>query len=148
MKIERLYSRAPPFRRLISTEESLGDEEIQRSSPTVDQPPTQPPTQQTVKALMSALAITYPTVAKGKENPYTKPEIGMYYSCNEPEHKSIECPKRRQVNMTDYKDEDEVQIETEPEDKLYRRRWRSQVVLVVSLYVYRRREETDSIEVL
>ena len=28
----------------------------------------------------------------------------------------IDCPKRRQVNMLDYEEEDEVQIETEPED--------------------------------
>ena len=57
-----------------------------------------------------------PAVAKGKENPYTKPGISKCYKCGEPEHKSNEYPKRRQVNMADYEEEDEVQIEIEPED--------------------------------
>ena len=52
----------------------------------------------------------------GKENPYAKPEIGKCYRCGEPGHKSNEYLQRRPVNMTDYEDEDEVLIETEPED--------------------------------
>ena len=33
-----------------------------------------------------------------------------------PKHKSNKCPRRRQVNMADYEDEDEVKIKTEPEN--------------------------------
>ena len=40
----------------------------------------------------------------------------MFYRCGEPGHKSNEYPKRRQVNMTDYKEEDNVLIEIESED--------------------------------
>ena len=40
MKIERLYIRASPFRRLMSIEELLGGKEIQPSFMIVDQPPT------------------------------------------------------------------------------------------------------------
>ena len=63
---------------------------------------------------MSVPATTNAAPTKGKENPYTKPEIGKCYRCGEAEHKSNECPKRREINMTDY--EDEVQIKTKPED--------------------------------
>jgi len=38
------------------------------------------------------------------------------YRCGEFEHKSNEFPKIRQVNTADYKDKDEVQMETELED--------------------------------
>ena len=38
MKIERLHSRAPPFRNPMLLQESLGGEEIQSSSTLVDQP--------------------------------------------------------------------------------------------------------------
>jgi len=49
---------------------------------------------------------------KGKEKAYAKPWVGKYYRCDEPGHRSNECPKRRSVNMADYEGEDEVQIET------------------------------------
>jgi len=50
---------------------------------------------------------------KGKENTYAKPRVGKCYRCGEPGHMSIECPKRRPVDMADYEDEDEVLIKTE-----------------------------------
>jgi len=53
---------------------------------------------------------------KDKEKAYAKPWVGKYYRCGKPRHRSNECPKRRSVNMAGYKDEDEVQIETELED--------------------------------
>ena len=74
----------------------------------------QSPAQQTVKAHVSAPA-TITAATRSKENPYTKPGIDKCYRCGEPEHKSNECPKRRQVNMADY-DEDKVKIETEPKE--------------------------------
>jgi len=111
MKNERLHSRVPPFKRPMLLEKSLGGDGIQPNSMTVDQPPTQ----QAVKAPMST-PTTNSVVAKGKKNPYTKPEIDKCYRCDEHGHKSNEGPKRRPVNMVDYEDEDEMQIETEPED--------------------------------
>ena len=96
MKIDRLHSRAPPFRRPMLLEEPLWGEGIQPSSMTVDQPPTQ----QTVKAPMST-PTTNPAVAKGKENSYTKPGISKCYTCDDLGHNSNECPKRKQVNMAD-----------------------------------------------
>ena len=38
------------------------------------------------------------------------------YRYGEPGHRSNECLNRKQVNMTDYEREDEMEIETEPED--------------------------------
>ena len=84
-------------------EEPLSVEGIQLSSTSVDQPPTQ----QTVKSPVLAPAITTTAAAKSKENSYTKPEIGKCYRRGEPEHTSNGCPKRKQVNVADYRDEDE-----------------------------------------
>jgi len=39
------------------------------------------------------------------------PRINKCYRCNELGHKSNEYPKRRQVNMEDYGEEDDVLIE-------------------------------------
>jgi len=55
-------------------------------------------------------------VAKGKENPYVKPGIGKCYRCGESGHKSNECPKRKQVNMADYEEEEEGELEIDPDD--------------------------------
>ena len=71
------------------------------SSKVIDAPPTNPVT------------ASAPTT-KGKENLYAKPGVGKCYRCSEPG--SNECPKRRPISMTDYENEDEVLIETEPED--------------------------------
>ena len=59
---------------------------------------------------------TNPAIAKGKENPYIKPGIGKCYRCSQLVHKSDKCTNRRQVNMADYEEEDDVQIETKSED--------------------------------
>ena len=75
------------------------------------QPIVQPP----AKASTSTPTTT-PAIRKSKDNPYTKPEVGKCYRCGEQEHKSNQCPKRRQVNMTDYEEGDDVLVKTEPED--------------------------------
>jgi len=58
-------------------------------------------------------------------NPYDRKEqrqsshqawVGKCYKCSEPKHKSNECSKRRQVNMKDYEERDDMLIETELED--------------------------------
>ena len=74
------------------------------------QPIVQPP----AKASTST-PTTNPVIAKSKGNSYTKPGSSKCYGCGEPGHRSNECPKRRPVNVADY-EEDDVLIETEPED--------------------------------
>jgi len=59
---------------------------------------------------------TTTSTTKGKENPYTKIGVGKCYRCGEPEHKSKECPRRRQVNMADYEDEEKIETEAEDSD--------------------------------
>ena len=58
---------------------------------------------------------TTPTT-NGNRNSYVKSGVGKCYMRGGPEHKSNECPRRRQINMADYEDEDKVKIETEYED--------------------------------
>ena len=69
----------------------------------------QPLVQLTTKASTSISTIT-PAIAKRKDNSYFKLRIGKCYRCDEPRHKSNECPKRKQVNMVDYEEEDDVLI--------------------------------------
>jgi len=60
--------------------------------------------------------MTTTLTTKGKENPYSKLGVSKCYRCGEPGHKSHECPRRRQVDIANYEDEDEVKIESESED--------------------------------
>lgn len=44
---------------------------------------------------------------QNKPNPYARPFLGRCLRCNQPGHKSNECPQRRQVNLVaDGGDED------------------------------------------
>ena len=56
------------------------------------------------------------STAKSKKNLYAKPDVGKCYRCGEPEHRSNECSKKKQVNIAAYEGEDKVEIETELED--------------------------------
>jgi len=49
-------------------------------------------------------------VAKSKNDPYSKLGIDKCYRCGELGHKFNECPKRRQVNMANYEEKDDVLI--------------------------------------
>ena len=118
MKIERLQSKVVYFKN--TTERTSSNTIIQQGSTSDERPLARKATED---PLANQATTTAPN-AKGKENPYTKPEVGKYYRCGEPGHKSNECPKRRQVNMADYEREDEVEIRTEPEDSLQRKIWR------------------------
>jgi len=111
MKIERLRSKAPPSRRPLSIEKPIGDNGIPPNSTMACQPMVQP----TAKASTSTPATTL-AFTKSKDNTYTKPKVSKYYRCGEPKHRSIECPKKRPINMVDYEEKDDVLIETEPED--------------------------------
>ena len=82
---------------------------VQPSFTTVDRPPAR----QSTNALASAPAATTATTAKSKEKPYVKPGVGKCYKCGEPEHRSNECPKRKQVNMADYENNEEEGFEIE-----------------------------------
>jgi len=89
LKIERLQSRAPPFRRPVPIEESASGTRVQLSSTTVDRPPAR----QSTNAPVSAPATTIAAAAKSKENSYAKAETGKYYRSEELGHKSNECLK-------------------------------------------------------
>jgi len=95
---------------IVNQEPAEGDESSV-SSTMADQPLVQLTTKASI-----LIPATTPAVAKSKDNPYSKPGIGKWYRCGESGHKSNECPKRRQVNMADYEEEDDVLIETELED--------------------------------
>ena len=60
-----------------------------------------------VNAYVSAQATTTTVASKSKENSYTKPGIDKCYKCGKPGHRFNECPKRKQVNVSEYGDEDE-----------------------------------------
>ena len=103
MKIERLQSKAPPFRRPTPIEESASDVRVQSSPAMVDRPPVHQSTNTSASTPLTTIIVA----AKNKENPYAKPVIGKCYKCGVPEHRSNECFKRKQVNIADYRDEGE-----------------------------------------
>jgi len=124
IKIERLQNRALPIKSV--GEKTSSSTRTQQSSTSDNRPPAHKATDApTTKSVM-----TTPTT-KGKENPYAKPVVSKCYLCGEPEHKSNECPKRRQVNMADYEDENEVKIEIEPEDSDFAEEHRESAACVV-----------------
>ena len=108
LKIERPQSRDTPFRQSTHFEEPLTGADSQLS---VDQPITYRPIDPPAAALETAAA-----PAKNKKNPYAKPGVGKCYRYGEPGHKSNKCPKRRQVNMSDYKEDEEEEFEIEEPD--------------------------------
>jgi len=66
---------------------------------------------QSTNAPASTPATTTTAAAtKRKENPYAKSEVGKYYRCGELRHKTNKCPKRKQVNMTDYEDKEDKEF--------------------------------------
>ena len=59
-----------------------------------------------------APSTTIITVIKSKGNSYSKSGIDKCYRCGETGHRSNECPKMKQANIADYRDEGEgVMIE-------------------------------------
>jgi len=125
MKVKRLQSRAIPFKS--TAERTSGGIKAPSSSTSSEQPPASKMTD--APPANSATSAT--PIAKGKENPYTKPVVGKYYRYGEPGQRSNECPKRRQVNKTDYEGEDEVEIVTEPEDSNFAEEYRESDTSVV-----------------
>ena len=87
LKIERLQSRTP-----------------------LSKPPT-PIEETTTEAPTAAPVTTWASVAKGKENLYAKPDVGKCYRCGEPGYKSNKDSKRKQLNMADYEEEEEKELE-------------------------------------
>ena len=102
LKVERLQSRASPFRQSTPIEESASDVGVQLSFTTVDCQPARHST----NAPAPASAKTITAAAKSKENPYAKPRVGKCYTCREPGHIFNECFKKKQVNMANYEDEE------------------------------------------
>jgi len=113
MRIERLQSRASPFKSV--AEKTSDNTRTQQSFTLSDRLLAQKSTSAPTTSLMTSTTHT----KKGKENSYVKLGVGKCYRFGEPGHKPNECPRRRQVNMVDYEDEDEVKIETEPEDSVF-----------------------------
>ena len=110
MRIERLQSRALPFKG--AAEKTSGSKKIQQGFTSSERPLAR----KAIDAPPANPAMTAAPTTKSKENPYAKLGVGKCYRCDEPGHKSNKCPKMRPVNIADYEDEDEVQIETEPKD--------------------------------
>ena len=109
LKIERLQSRAPSFRRPMLIEESANGTGVQPSSAMVDRQPTH----QLNNAPALAPATTTIAAAKSKKNPYAKFGVGKRYSCGKLGHEFNECPKSKQVNIADYEDDEEEGFEIE-----------------------------------
>jgi len=110
MKIKMMQSRVLTFKG--APERISGNTRAQQDSSSSKRPPTHKAIDTPPANPVTAAAPT----TKGKDNSYAKPGVGKCYRCGEYGHMSIECPKRRPINMTDYKDEDEVLIKTEPKD--------------------------------
>lgn len=54
----------------------------------------------------------------GTNNPYARPTIGKCFKCGEPGHRSNECRARKSVNLVDYDDEHEEEVEYNNDDDL------------------------------
>ena len=106
LKVERLQNRALLFRRPTPIKESTSGIRVQSGSTMIDWP-----AHQSTNAPASAPTTSTPTTAKNKENIYIKPKVGKCYRCGEFEHRSNECPKKRQPNLTDYEDDGEEEVE-------------------------------------
>ena len=110
MKIERLQSRALPFK---GAAERISDNtKAQQGSTSCERPPAR----KTIDAPPANPVTTIAPTTEGKENPYAKPVINKCYRCGEPGYRSNEFPKGKPVIIADYEDEDEVSNETELED--------------------------------
>jgi len=109
LKIERLHNRAPLFRCPTPIEESTSGAGVQLASTTVDH--------QSTNVLTSEPTTSTATTAKSKENPYIKPRVGKCYRCGKPGHKSNECRKRKHVNLADYKNDGEEEVEIQDLDE-------------------------------
>jgi len=108
IKIERLQNRTLPLKS--AAERASSSTRTQPSSTLGEWPQACEATD----TFAANLATSAPPTTKGKENPYVKSGVGKRYRWGEPRHKSNECSKRHQVNIADYEEEDEVEIETEP----------------------------------
>ncbi|XP_040994264.1 uncharacterized protein LOC121240799 [Juglans microcarpa x Juglans regia] len=100
MKIESQLSR-PPTRAPNLTPSTKGAE-----PPTQSNPPHFPSSsrdQRTQNNYQVPKANTIPTGTRGgtSQNPYNKPIAGKCFRCNQPGHRSNECPARKSVNLVD-----------------------------------------------
>jgi len=113
LKVESLQSKAPPFRRSTPFEKCTSGAGVQPSSITVSRSPAR----QSTNTPTSALATITTANVKSKENLFAKSGVGKFYTCGRPGHKSNEYPKRNQVNLVDYEDDWEEEIEIESLDE-------------------------------
>jgi len=113
LKVERLHNRAPFFKRPTPIEDSTCGTRVQLGSTTVDRSPAH----QSTNVLASAPTMSTAATAKNKENSYIKSGVGKCYRCGEHGHRFNECPKRRQINLADYEDEGEEEVEIEDLDE-------------------------------
>jgi len=105
MKVVRLQNKALPFKN--TSKRTSGGTQTQWGSISNERTPAH----KAIDVLPANPATTAVHATKCKNNSYAKPGVGKCYWCGEPGHRSNKCPKRRPVNMADYEDEDEDEVQ-------------------------------------
>jgi len=69
--------------------------------------------------------------SKSRENSYAKPDVGKCHMCGESGHKFNECPKRKQVNMVNYRDNEGVVVIEEASDSDFAEEYGDPIACIV-----------------
>lgn len=117
MKIESQLSRPPTKTPSFSPANKGTEPPAQPNPPHVPSSSRDPKTQNNYQAPKSNTTTAGSRGSTGN-NPYSRPITGKCFRCNQPRHRSNECPARRSVNIVDGEDsarEDNEGLEEEGE---------------------------------